>query len=79
MKELNLLVVNAHGGGKLYANLRKAARRKLEALGAEHVVFGVNRNARGQLSTFFKVFYSDADLEAYDAEVYPTYINAVHR
>ena len=45
--------------GTLYQNLRKAAVKKLESSNAKHVIFGVHRNERGQLSTFFKVFTDD--------------------
>ena len=67
---------------KNFRNLDRAARRKLKALGAAHVVFGLNRNDRGQLSTFFKVFTDDEGFCRYVDEFYATHreiILAVHR
>lgn len=70
------------GTRKNYRNLDKAARRKLKALNARHVVFGLNRNDRGQLSTFFKVFLDDESFFSYVDEFYATHreiVLAVHR
>lgn len=75
MKASITLYTDAH---KLHHNLYKAAQRKLEATGAQHVVYGVSRNAKGQLSTFF-IPVNDQGLEAYDMAVYPAYVYAVHR
>lgn len=72
--QINLL----NAKGKLFVTLHKAARRKLRALNAEHVVFGVDRDARGQLRTFFKPM-TDAELDAYAAaQKDPFPILAVH-
>lgn len=70
------------GTRKNYRNLDKAARRKLKALNARHVVFGLNRNAKGQLSTFFKVFTDDDGFFRYVDDFYATHreiVLAVHR
>lgn len=70
------------GTRKNYRNLDKAARRKLKALGAAHVAFGLNRNDRGQLSTFFKVFLDDESFFSYVDDFYATHreiVLAVHR
>lgn len=70
------------GTGKNLRNLDKAARRKLKAFDAKHVVFGLNRNAKGQLSTFFKVFLDDESFFSYVDEFYATHreiVLAVHR
>lgn len=67
---------------KNFRNLDRAARRKLKALGAAHVAFGLNRNDRGQLSTFFKVFLDDESFFSYVDEFYATHreiVLAVHR
>lgn len=67
---------------KNFRNLDRAARRKLKALDAAHVVFGLNRNDRGQLSTFFKVFLDDDSFFSYVDEFYSTHreiVLAVHR
>ena len=50
----------------LFRNLEKAAEKKLVATGAAHVIFGVTRNARGQLSTFFKICMTHEDLYAFE-------------
>lgn len=70
------------GTRKNYRNLDKAARRKLKAFDAKHVVFGLNRNAKGQLSTFFKVFTDDEAFFRYAEDFYATHreiVLAVHR
>lgn len=70
------------GNGKNFRNLDKAERRKLKEFDARHVVFGLNRNARGQLSTFFKVFTDDDGFFRYVDEFYATHreiVLAVHR
>ena len=70
------------GRGNGFRNLDKAARRKLKELGAAHVAFGLNRNDRGQLSTFFKVFLDDDSFFSYVDEFYSTHreiVLAVHR
>lgn len=50
---------------KLCMNLRKGAKRILKETGAEHVVFGVLRNEKGQLATYMHTFYTDQDLWAF--------------
>lgn len=68
--------------GTCLRNLDKAARRKLKAFDAKHVVFGLNRNARGQLATFFKVFSDDDGFFRYVDDFYATHreiVLAVHR
>lgn len=70
------------GTRKNYRNLDKAARRKLKALNARHVVFGLNRNAKGQLATFFKVFTDDEAFFRYAEDFYSSHkeiVLAVHR
>lgn len=70
------------GRGNGFRNLDKGARRKLKALGAAHVVFGLTRNAKGQLSTFFKVFTDDDGFFRYVDDFYATHreiVLAVHR
>lgn len=70
------------GTRKNYRNLDKAARRKLKAFDAKHVVFGLNRNELGQLSTFFKVFTDDDGFFRYVDDFYATHreiVLAVHR
>ena len=70
------------GRGNGFRNLDKAARRKLKALNARHVVFGLNRNELGQLSTFFKVFLDDESFDQYVEGCYATHreiVLAVHR
>lgn len=70
------------GRGNGFRNLDKAARRKLKALNARHVVFGLNRNKLGQLSTFFKVFLDDDSFFSYVDDFYATHreiVLAVHR
>lgn len=70
------------GTRKNYRNLDKAARRKLKAFDAKHVVFGLNRNELGQLSTFFKVFLDDESFDQYVEGFYATHreiVLAVHR
>lgn len=70
------------GTRKNYRNLDRAARRKLKAFDAKHVVFGLNRNELGQLSTFFKVFTDDDGFFRYVDEFYATHreiVLAVHR
>ena len=75
MKASILLYTPAH---KLHTNLLKAAQRKLNQSGAQHVVYGVSRNSKGQLSTFFHAV-DDKGLEDYDTAVYPAYVYAVHK
>ncbi len=76
MSTINLLVRDRTN----YLNLRKGAERKLERLNAAHVVFGVERNAKGQLSTFYRVFFDDESLWAYDRTTDQRLpIEAVHR
>lgn len=68
--------------GTCLRNLDKGARRKLKALGAAHVAFGLSRNERGQLSTFFKVFIDDDSFFRYVDDFYATHreiVLAVHR
>ena len=70
------------GSGKNFRNLDRAARRKLKAFDAKHVVFGLNRNAKGQLSTFFKVCTDDDSFFSYVDDFYATHseiVLAVHR
>lgn len=70
------------GRGNGFRNLDKGARRKLKAFDAKHVVFGLNRNAKGQLSTFFKVFTDDDGFFRYVDDFYATHreiVLAVHR
>lgn len=70
------------GTRKNYRNLDRAARRKLKAFDAKHVVFGLNRNELGQLSTFFKVFTDDDGFFRYVDDFYATHreiVLAVHR
>lgn len=70
------------GTGKNLRNLDRAARRKLKALEAAHVVFGLTRNARGQLATFFRVFTDDDGFFRYVDDFYATHreiVLAVHR
>lgn len=70
------------GRGNGFRNLDKAARRKLKAFDAKHVVFGLNRNELGQLSTFFKVFTDDDGFFRYVDDFYATHreiVLAVHR
>lgn len=70
------------GSGKNFRNLDRAARRKLKAFDAKHVVFGLNRNELGQLSTFFKVFTDDDGFFRYVDDFYATHreiVLAVHR
>ena len=70
------------GRGNGFRNLDKAARRKLKAFDAKHVVFGLNRNAKGQLATFFKVFSDDDGFFRYVDDFYATHreiVLAVHR
>lgn len=67
---------------KNFRNLDRAARRKLKALDAAHVVFGLTRNAKGQIATFFKVFSDDDGFFRYVDEFYATHreiVLAVHR
>ena len=52
---------------KQLPRLAKAAQKKAEALKGtryRHVVFGISRNSRGQLSTFF-VPMTDEELDLY--------------
>lgn len=63
MPVINLIV----GDLTYYMRLRKGALRKLRETGAVSVVFGVNRNEKGQLSTFFIPFFKVEDLYDYDA------------
>lgn len=68
--------------GTCLRNLDKGARRKLKALDAAHVVFGLTRNKLGQLSTFFKVFLDDDSFFSYVDDFYATHreiVLAVHR
>lgn len=70
------------GSGKNFRNLDRAARRKLKALDAAHVVFGLTRNAKGQFSTFFKVFTDDDGFFRYVDDFYASHkeiVLAVHR
>lgn len=60
-------------------NLTKAALRKLKALNCEHVVYGVKRDEKGRLYTFFIPCYSYAELMRVDSALYPEYVNAVHK
>lgn len=76
MQHLKLL----KGKNKLFLNLYKGAERKLYATGAQHVVFGVVRDDRGHLSTFFYPC-DDEQLSvfAYMGEIEKRTIYAVHR
>ena len=68
--------------GTCLRNLDKGARRKLKALGAAHVAFGLSRNKRGQLNTFFRVFIDDDSFFRYVDDFYATHreiVLAVHR
>ncbi len=73
MKGLNLFATPKN---KIFLNLHKGAKKHLKRLGCQHVVFGVSRNAKGHLSTFY-IPMTDAELEAYQANN-GEYINAVH-
>ena len=67
---------------KLQANLRKGAKHLLKETGAEHVVFGVLRNEKGQLSTYMHAFYTDQDLwdfEEFHNKMTNNIVWAVHK
>lgn len=51
---------------KLCMNLRKGAKRILRETDAKHVVFGVLRNEKGQLSTYMHAFSTDSELWAFE-------------
>ena len=70
------------GTHKNYRNLDKAARRKLKAFDAKHVVFGLTRNTKGQLAPFFKIFSDDEAFFRYAEDFYASHkeiVLAVHR
>lgn len=66
---------------KQLSRLAKAAQTKVEALKGtqyRHVVYGISRNSRGQLSTFF-VPMTDEQLDLYvencdDIQIYAAHI-----
>ncbi len=69
---------------KNFATLALAARRKLEALHAtapkfRHMAYGISRNSRGQLSTWFCPM-TDEDLEvwAYGADTPEEHLYCEH-
>lgn len=67
---------------KLCINLRKGAKRILKETGAKHVVFGVLRNEKGQLSTYMHAFSTDAELwdfEEFHNKMTKQIVWAVHK
>lgn len=66
----------------MFTRLHKAAKARLKALNAErftceHIVFGIERNVKGQLGTFFIPLKNDKELWAY-ADAVDDYVFAVH-
>lgn len=67
---------------KLCINLRKGAKRILRETDAKHVVFGVLRDEKGQLSTYMLAFSTDTELwnfERFHNKISKQMIWAVHK
>ena len=64
------------GKGDLFTKLHAHAKKLLEKMESQHVVFGVNRDGKGHLRTFF-VPMTDRELWEHEART-SGYIHAVH-